>query len=187
MDLRRERLDQQDWSDVYERLYAFARARSGSADQAGDLVNGAIARVYAFDAKWDPTVEPDLVRHLMSVVNSLLANDRTSARARRDRSMHDDGPVQAQVARIADPAAAQLAEQQLYARRIEQLRTAIAGDAEATRVLDLMLEGLRTPTDLRRATGWTDAVLHAARMRIQRRALAIARADDQQSFDEEEP
>ncbi len=76
-------LDRQNWGDVHARLLDFAEARSGkrAKAQAKDLVQTAIMRVFARDSKWDPEKEPELLRYLMSVVNTLRWNERTSAAA----------------------------------------------------------------------------------------------------------
>ena len=100
-DLLRKQLDDQAWPEIYAALYAFALYRSRSKVDAKDLAQRAIARVYAYDSKWDPQKEPLLLKYLMSVVNTLLSNERTSAAAQRNVSMSLEG-ARASAERVRD-------------------------------------------------------------------------------------
>src|SRR5690349_3411930 len=114
----RPHLDRQDWGEIYLRLYDFAEHRCKSASQAKDLAQEAIGRVFAYDSGWDPAKEPNVLRYLMSVVNSLLANERRSHAATRTSSLEDPRAARAARAalRVPDPRAPsenQIADQDL--------------------------------------------------------------------------
>ena len=177
MDALLDRLRQQDWSDLYPRLFAYAKSRAGSTDDARDLAQSAITRLFAFDSKWDPEKQPDVFSFLTSVVNSLAYNARKRVAA-RNLSIDDGAIGQETAARLADPNLSPddaQAIHELYARRLERLRARLADDPDAARLLELSLEGHDKPADLRERTGLSDHALLAARKRMQRAALAVAR------------
>lgn len=175
----RARLDEQDWGEVHARLLDFAAHRCGKKNeaQAKDLAQQAIARVFAYDSKWDPEREPDLVRYLMSVVNSLLWNERTSHATRRRASLADPKTRRAAEG-VVDPRAFSedaAAEQDLFARRLSLLRERMADDADVRALLDCLERGLDSPAEIRGATGWSANTLLAVRRRMQRAAALVAR------------
>lgn len=179
-------LDAQDWGDIHARLYDFAKARCKSKVRGKDLAQTAIMKVWAFDSKWDPEKEPLLLRHLMSVVNSVLANERTSAAEQRNVSIEEK---RARAHRVADdraPSPERLAEADRHGKAWAALERALAEDRDddALRVLALTLEGTETPADLEAATGWDMDKVNAVRLRVQRRAAAVLAEIDQP--DEEE-
>jgi DNA-directed RNA polymerase specialized sigma24 family protein len=171
----RERLDAQKWGDIYPRLVDFATHRSGSKARGEDLAHQAIARVYAYDSKWDPEKEPKLLRYLMSVVNSVLANERKSAAERKNLSMEAHPKRLAKMKDERAPSADRIVDNDLYARRIALLQQMLAKDAEATLLLELTLVGHDTPADQVRETGWLEARVLAARKRMHRAAEMAAR------------
>jgi hypothetical protein len=175
----RVRLDEADWGEIHARLLAFAtfRCRPDGA-LARDLVQGAITSVYAHDSKWNPEKDPDLLRYLMSVVNSQLANERARASATRTSSMSAPRTLSA-AHRVGDAQAfseEKAEEHDLLHRRMTLLRERLAGDPEALRLVELLLEGVDSPTELRRLTGWSAEVVLAARRRMLRCAAGVARA-----------
>jgi DNA-directed RNA polymerase specialized sigma24 family protein len=175
-DALRRKLDEHDWADLYARLVDYATHRCRSKTQGKDLAQSAIARVYAYDSKWDPEKEPLLLRYLMSVVNTLASNERTSAAAQRNVSMEREH-VRVRVERVRDESAiseARAVDGDLFARRLALLKNRIADDAQATRVLELALDGAETPAEIGAATGWTANVVNAARLRMQRHAARVA-------------
>jgi DNA-directed RNA polymerase specialized sigma24 family protein len=198
----RARLDAQDWGDVHARLLDFAGHRCGKRNkaQAQDLAQQAIARVYAYDSKWDPEKEPDLVRYLMSVVNSLLWNERTSHAAQKSVSI-EQKKTQRAAMQVADPQAWNAdtaAENDLFNRRLTLLRERMADDAHVLTLIDCTSRGLDSPDEIRAATGWSANTLLAVRRRMQRAAALVARdiggdldesagnAQDEDSDEEEE-
>ncbi len=181
-------LDAQDWSDLHARLYAFALARCASRTkaqvevraQAKDLVQEAIARVYAAESKWDPDAEPNLQRYLMSVINGLLSNERSRAAAKRNVSLSKEAPRGGKCSEaVADARALPeevVVKTDLFARRLALLEERLAGDADARRLLELMVSGMDSPADLRKATKWSANDLMATRRRMLRSAALVARA-----------
>jgi DNA-directed RNA polymerase specialized sigma24 family protein len=170
-------LDQQDWSDVSARLVAFASYRAGSPALGKDLAQEAVTRVYAYESKWDPKKDPDLARYLMSVVNSLLANERSSAAGQRTSSI-ETKRVQRAAMKVSDPQAVsedKLADTDLFTRRLTLLTERMAGDADVLRLIELMVEGVDTPVEIRKRTGWSAEVTAAARKRMLRGAAVVAR------------
>jgi DNA-directed RNA polymerase specialized sigma24 family protein len=170
----RRLLDSKDWGEIHLRLVDFAESRCGKAEQADDLAQGAIARVFAHDSKWDPAKEPDVVRYLMSVVNSLLANERRSAAEKRNVRLEKSKREAERVVDDRSFSEDKLAEVTLFERRMALLRLRLAQDVEATRILELTAAGEDTPADLCRATGWSLSVVNAARLRMSRRAVEVA-------------
>jgi DNA-directed RNA polymerase specialized sigma24 family protein len=185
-DALRRKLDEQDWADLYARLVDYATHRCRSKTQGKDLAQSAIARVYAYDSKWDPEKEPLLLRYLMSVVNTLASNERTSAAAQRNVSM-EKTHVRVRAERVRDESAiseARAVDGDLFARRLALLKNRIADDAQATRVLELALDGTETPAEIGAATGWTAKIVSAARLRMQRHAVRVAAELDVEGDDD---
>lgn len=76
-----EKLASQNWEDVTRKLLVFAhrRLRRRSIETAKEVVQEALTRIYDPTYKdWDPKEEPDLVKHLQSVVNGIVANIHAS-------------------------------------------------------------------------------------------------------------
>jgi hypothetical protein len=185
-----EALEQQDWGDVYARLFDFALKRCGAhaKAQAKDLAQEAIARVWARNVPWDPVKEPDLVRRLMHVVDSLRANERSSYAARNTRTMHDKAG-KAAVASVADPQAwseGRAVEENLLARRLELLRERMVDDPKVLALLDLLEREVDAPDEIRKETRWSANELLAVRRRMLRAAAQVAR-DVGGAMDGEEP
>jgi DNA-directed RNA polymerase specialized sigma24 family protein len=172
-------LDKQDWADIHARVLDFATARCGkhAKAQAKDLTQEAIARVHAFDSKWDPAKEPDLARYLMSVVNSLRANDLTSYASQNTTSMHTKRGQKA-VAPVADDQAwneSRAASDDLFHRRMTLLRERKVDDADVLTLLDLLEQGVASCDDVGRATGWSKTRFETTRKRMLRAAALVAR------------
>jgi DNA-directed RNA polymerase specialized sigma24 family protein len=173
----RHLLDQQDWGDLYARLLDFATHRCPKSPAlAKDLTQEAIARVFSYQSKWDPQKEPDLLRYLMSVVNTLRSNERTSAAALRTKST-TDRPVKRAAEAVADPNAfseAKVADHDLFSRRLTLLAERLVGDPEAHRLLELAVDGVDTPAEIRRITGWSAETVMSGRRRMLRAAAKVA-------------
>ena len=174
-DKLRKLLDAQDWGTIYVRLNDFARHRARSAEKGRELAQKAITNVYAFDSNWDPEKEPELLKFLMSSVNSLLANERRTAAAKTTVSLekvrHKAERVRDRSARTPD----KLLATQLFERRMTALRARLAEDADALRILDLAVEEIDTPKDIAAATDWPLERVNKARLRMQRHAERVAR------------
>jgi DNA-directed RNA polymerase specialized sigma24 family protein len=173
-------LDAQDWADAHARLLDFALSRCGkkATAQAKDLAQTAIARVFAHDSTWDPQKEPDLVRYLMSVVNSLLANERRSHAAQKNVSMEKNVKTRRAAERVTDAQAWSedaAVEHDLFARRLTLLKERVADDPNVLELLACMARRLDSAEDIRHATGWTSIKLRAVQRRMQRAAALVAR------------
>lgn len=77
-------LNSQDWKTIMTKLYAHAIFRLNwfgiksetrlQGREAKDFAHQAVTLVYGGDRNWDPMKEPDLVKYLKQVVNSLISN-----------------------------------------------------------------------------------------------------------------
>jgi hypothetical protein len=172
-------LDRQDWGDIHARLLDFALARCGKHGraQAKDLAQSAIMRVYAYDSKWDPAKEPELLRYLMSVVNSLLANERTSYAARKNVTMHAGKGKRAAALAADEQAWGEKAavEEDLVSRRLALLGERMQGDAPVLQYLECLARRTESTEAVRAATGWSLLTLKAVRRRMLRAAALVAR------------
>jgi hypothetical protein len=99
----RKLVDEADWEDIRPRLVKFAAARSPAhkKDDAEDVANGAIMKVLEPSHRWNVDAEPDLFRHLQSLVNTAVSNKRTSAESRRRED--GDGDIEVHATRAASP------------------------------------------------------------------------------------
>jgi DNA-directed RNA polymerase specialized sigma24 family protein len=139
---QREALARVDWRNLRPRLERFARSREASPARAADAVQMAIEQLLAPSCLWDPVVEPDLARHLMRAIRQAIHNMRRSAQNRHEETSDavDEAP---------DPKAGALAEAHEREARVAdtfaRARAALADDADALAVLDLMVEGVAKP------------------------------------------
>lgn len=95
-----EKLASQNWDEVTRKLLAFAhrRLRRRSIETAKEVVQEALTRIWDPEYKnWNPREEPDLMIHLQSVVNGIVANIHASP-VERATSAYEPGVVE----RIAD-------------------------------------------------------------------------------------
>jgi DNA-directed RNA polymerase specialized sigma24 family protein len=183
-------LDRQPWDDIHARLLDFAEARTGkrAKDRAKDLAQTAILRVYSSESKWDPEKEPELLRYLLNVVNSLRANENTSAAAQRNVSTSNRKAKRA-AEQVADPAAfseTSAIESDLSARHFTLLRERMADDPNVLQFLDCVAAGKESAADICEATDWSKEKHNAVRRRMLRAAALVARdlggADDEDSL-----
>jgi hypothetical protein len=124
----------------------------------------------------------------MSVVNSLRANERTSAAAQRNVST---SRPKAQRAAEAVPDAGAFsetsaAETDLFTRRLTLLRARMKDDPNVLQYLDCLASGEESAPEVCAKTGWTKEKLNAVRRRMLRAAALVARelggADDEDSL-----
>jgi hypothetical protein len=175
-----------DWRVLGKQVTRYAVYRCKGREMARDLAAEAIRRVLdPATTLWDPATTPNPARLLMSVVNGLLRNEVTSARARRTVGMTvrarsgdeaNDEVVRERV--LVDPRPLPdeaLADADLYARRLALLRERLAHQERALRVLDWMLGGHETPAALGAVSGWSPETVVAARRMVQRHAAEVAR------------
>ena len=185
-----------EWGKVYAQLHRFALNRCKRKEMAQDLAQEAVRRVIdSTISPWDPAKEPDPARLLMSIVNSLLANDRTSARATRNVPMTDTGrsgdEANRKVTRnleFKDERAFSeetFTTNDLFARRLALLETRLADKPFALQVLAWMTEGHDTPAAICAVSGKTLEQVIAVRKLIHRQAEQVARDLDDEPAAEE--
>ncbi len=118
-------LDSIDWPNVFARLTLFAMKRLGSRGSladAEDLAGEAIGRFIDPEyAAWKPEVEPDLLKHLGSILNGIL-NNRL-----RSKALEVERPLDT-------PGASRLASEEPSAER------RMVADQDADRALRLLSE-----------------------------------------------
>ncbi len=166
------KMDKDAWKKLRKQLLTFAVYRSRSSELGEDLVQRAMEKLLdPRRSSWDPAKQPVLARHLMSVVNSELQNERTSARARRDvpldKDPEDKDDLRDERAFSEDRAV----EMDLHARRLGMLRKRLERNAFALELLALTLDGRETPAALATATGRTiDEVIVTRRLMLRHAA-----------------
>jgi DNA-directed RNA polymerase specialized sigma24 family protein len=179
-------LRKQDWGRMYPELLAFAQARAKSKAVAEDLVQEAMRRV--LDAQWepwDPEKHPNVFDFLTSIINRLLRNDRTSARAHRELVMdreakkkHREFKTAMEARKAFDPAPGaeeRLGARELLERRTELLRTYVGDNEVAQAVVDQMLLGNDEAGAQADATGYPVARIYEARRRITQLVARVTR------------
>lgn len=145
-----DRLDAQDWDELYEDLVAYAIRRMEQlswvrgADalpkgkEPEDFVEEAIECLYTGRRSWDYETYPDIVGVLKGIISSLVSNLVQSAEHRRavdvEKPGEGDDFYEAIVPADAD---ANLIGQKLR----ETMRAAVADNDELALVLDAMLSG----------------------------------------------
>ncbi len=146
-------LNDQDWSAIYKRTTAFARARIRPASQATlaiaeEIAQEAIGRLFDANYKqWDPAREP-LLDHLRSVVNG-IAHNRSKMSKRRSEDLCDPE----ELARLSDESKDRAdegikVETTLYAEKmVATLGRRLDGDALAENVFLLTMDGIDRPRE----------------------------------------
>jgi DNA-directed RNA polymerase specialized sigma24 family protein len=167
-----------DWKNLIPLLERVTRKLGASGEDAADLAHAAATKLLAGETSWDPDDDPGARRFLAGSVVGALANARRSARARRevlDGSLDDDAPHAA-----ADALAVAAKEAQASAA-IARLREALAQDATALAVVDLIVEGVGKPADQATRLSLPVTTVYDARERIARltRRLAKEQAESQ--------
>ena len=172
--------DKLDWADIFRRLTLFAfrrrqlRGVAGSLADAEDLAAEAIRRLIDSDfAEWDREREPDLLRHLGSIVNGLLSNEMRAARTKVENSLSDPA-----VSRSAEqtPAPENGSDDSDESRRVLSLLEArIAGDELAKKILVLEEQGITKAAAQAAHLKKSTAIVYKARRRLARHRKAVER------------
>jgi DNA-directed RNA polymerase specialized sigma24 family protein len=183
-------LQKQDWGRMHARLLAFALGRTKKNRAAAqDAVQEAIMRVLdAHWEPWNPEKQPDLFTFLTGIVNRLLSNDRTSARVHREIAMDRQAKEGTRALKLArkveripdkgDGASSpeeRVALSEVLAPRMASLRAAVENDELARELLDEVEDGNDIRRDHVRITGHTSDEVKAARRRLARHVVRIAR------------
>jgi hypothetical protein len=172
--------DSVDWVDIFRRLVLFAfrrrqiRGITGSLADAEDIAAEAIRRLLdANYAGWDPTLEPDLLRHLGSTVNGLISNESRSARLRVERSLSDPAVFRS-AERITAPGDQTEAGDECQ-RALRLLEARVADDELMKRLLSLENGGVTKPATQATQLRVSVEVIYKARRRLARHREAVRR------------
>lgn len=170
-------LDDINWSRVCRRLTAFAKQRLGSRGtwvDAEDLSTTAISRLFDPDYKsWDPAVEPDLLRHLGSVVNGLISNLPRKTREVLLGDQPDEGASAQLLAAHQASGGAEWTEGKVLATEIlERIATVVEPDKLASKVFWLQVEGVTDARDQATKLGRPIRDIYNARRRLDAKVAA---------------
>jgi hypothetical protein len=170
-------LESIDWPDVIRRLTVFAMKRLGSRGSladAEDLAGQAIRQFLDPDyASWNPEEEPDLLRHLGSILNGVLNNSLRRKALGVERPL--DTPEASRVA-VEDPSAQRrvIAREQA-GRAIRLLSERIVGDDLVESVFLLELDGIDIPSEQAIELDRPVAEIYKARRRLGAHREAVRR------------
>jgi len=184
-------LDDIDWSRSSKRLTAFAHWRLGSRgtwEDAEDLANEAITRVFSPDYKaWDPATEPDLLRHLGSVVNGLISNrSRTAREELAGDALGEDGAAPRREVHRTEGGAS-WADGRIFATEIlERVATAVEGDKLVSKVFWLEVEGVAEPKDQASRLSRPIRDIYNARRRLEAKLAIVNEELQKEARDAEE-
>ncbi len=203
-----ERLAGADWDRITLRLghYAAWRVRRlkwrtprGEFLPAGktveDMVYEAIEKVWAEERAWDPGTQPDLMKHLMGVVDSLVSHLVTSADHIRVRRFPEteEGQEFEELLDKAHPGApnaeyfprplpnpeeallqqeGQQADEELFAALVQE----ISGDQELEKIIEAMMDGKVKAAEIAGYTGLEVKRVYRLREKLNR---AVHRVETQ--------
>jgi DNA-directed RNA polymerase specialized sigma24 family protein len=169
-------LRRQNWSDLHARLttYALRRTRARDVRDVEDIVQEAIA--HAWDPeyqRWDPSREPELLRFLMSHVNSIVANGYGTQKRRKP--VRDPEKALAFKPALAPTPERALELADLADRAATMLRERLAASADALgdQLLTLFEEEIAAPAEQAQATARPIDDIRFARRRVFRHADAV--------------
>jgi len=114
--------------------------------QPKDLAFDAIEMVWTGRRAWDPAKQPDLLKHLKSIVDSLVSHLVESAEhMQRERSNEE---VQEQAFDPLDDKASGALDELIAADTLSKLKNQVQGDSDLELVLYCIEEGLSKPTEI---------------------------------------
>lgn len=154
---------EQNWAEIKVRLVAFTLRRTKDRTAAEDAVQQALAQFFDPAYKeWSPETPTwkELMSHLRSVVNGILAND---ARRRMRRGVHlaaDDGKLASR-----DSTDAELNAADWECDVLDRLE----GDEDACSVLCLFAEGVTKAAEQAQKLSWPVNRIYEARRRIRKK------------------
>jgi DNA-directed RNA polymerase specialized sigma24 family protein len=144
-----DRLNNQDWEDLYEDLVAYATVRvqelsweRGSealpeGKQPEDFVEEAIESLYTGRRTWNYEKYPNLKAVLRGIIDSLISNLVTSAEHRRSQDIEDSDSRGFYEDITSDKSDAEIRAEDIR----ERMRLAVADDPKLEMVFEAMLEG----------------------------------------------
>jgi hypothetical protein len=153
---RLQRLKEQDWEGIILKLTAHAaykverlRWQTGKKDLPGgkqvkDLAMEAIKTVWTNERKWNPDKQPDLLKHLKSIVDSLVSHlvESVEHTQREIREVEEEGFDPADDL-VNNPLDEVIAEEVL-----RTLRREVKGDEDSELVLYCIEEGMSKPSEI---------------------------------------
>lgn len=201
-------LEAADWNEIILKLtyYALWRVRrytwrSGDSNQLSggktpeDITFGAIEKVWSGTREWDPGKYPNLLRHLMWIVDSDIEHLFSSMEHQKTGRMPtlDDGkePEPSYGRTVTEPSlaipdTAPTPEEELIAqeeRRLEEdlkneLHKAVKGDEDLELLLLCFEEGIDKPKAIVAETGWDETKVNNLKKKLLRKAAKIGRTLD---------
>lgn len=172
---RLERLKEQDWPGIILRLTAHAaykverlRWQTGKKDlprgmQVKDLAMEAIKMAWTGERKWNPEKQPDLLKHLKSIVDSLVSHLVESAEHTQRELPREELE---QVFDPPDDKSADALDELIAADVISKVKNRIKGDEDLELVLYCIEEGLSTPRDIAQTLGMPVDRVYKAKKKI---------------------
>ena len=168
------RLHAEDWSRLGAQLtvvcWKILRRRSWS--DARDLAHEAIARVFERKHGWDPD-RVSLLRHLARVAWGIAGNERRDRRHRVEIRVSDE--EREAVWAESDLVDVRVERRQMTDTFCALLTARLARDATALRLLELKREGIETPAEQARVSGFPLEEIRRARRRLFDHAEKVAR------------
>jgi len=144
-----ERLNDQDWEDLYEDLVAYATIRVQELSwergpgalpegrEPEDFVEEAIESLYTGRRTWNYEEYPNLKSVLTGIIDSLVSNLVTSAEHRRSKDVEPSDLETFYEAITSEKPDGEVRGEDIE----ERMRRAVADDAELELVFEAMLEG----------------------------------------------
>jgi len=200
-----KRFEAENWRDTIYRLTHYARWRatwygwkSGRPDQLpggktpDDVALGAIEKVFNGTRNWDPDRYPDLLTHLMWIVNSdmgHLFNSLEHITTRRIPEIKGDDDRESQHGEIiynppssvSEPLGMQTPEEVLLTREEDAIKekikkeifSIVKGDEELEMVLLCIEEGIDKPELIAEQMGWDVSKVYTLKRKLLRKASKI--------------
>jgi|HubBroStandDraft_6_1064221.scaffolds.fasta_scaffold82485_3 DNA-directed RNA polymerase specialized sigma24 family protein len=160
-------LSREEFRDLYEATWAYARRLTRSNDLADELTQTAFVLLQT-TRRWDPLGKVPLDRHMLGIVKSTLSNQRTSKGPEREAEATEE--FTRDVGRTSASAEeAHLDRDDAESRRakasavLDALRARLAGNKTALDRLDLIGQGIHKPAEQARILKVPVDEIHRAR------------------------
>jgi hypothetical protein len=164
-----------------KKIFVFAYKRTHELNAAKELVHEAMIRVIDPErSPWDPTAQPNLLRHVGSVMNSLVANQRRADQRHPtvshdpalDRRIDDAPSPEARLLEVEDRTET-MAQLRFW---MVELRARLEGDALALGKIALLYEGIDGGDEQAARLGCTRDDVYRANERIAYHVNLVKRA-----------
>ena len=185
----------QDWTDVFPRVFKYAKERSrkyywiSDADiNPEDLVNEAVARALGVGTgdtyrNWNKEVYPDIVDFLIGIIDSMTNHEgKHDSKFKKVPLLYEGGtenkeiniPVEHEVDCNNHPTSEDaIIFEQEYDALVKQIRKALCGDEEAEMILLCIEEDICKPAHIAEATGYDINKVYNAMRRIRAKLQKI--------------